>query len=1236
MALGRELNFAIRIAGRVDKSLGAAVNSAQAQLNMIGRTTNRAMTAATIAVGLAGAKLVKDSIKTYSEYETAVNSAAAVFNVSKGSAEYEMIANAAREAGLTTVKSAKEGANALEYMGLAGWSVEKSAKALIPVVKLSAATGMDLATTSDLVTDTMAAMGIGIDGVGHYLDVLAKGNNSANYTSQMLLESLANVGGVFRSLNVGIEDGAAVLGILANQGTKGSEAGTQLNTVLTRMQKQSGEAAKGMAQIGVSMFDAAGNSRNIIDVFQDMYNATKSMTDEERNQVFTLIGGTRGYRALTKIMSGFTDAAKDGTPIIRYLAAAYRDADGALDNFYDIKTDTLAGAATRFKRLYEEMLLSIGEGLAPNLHKLINNLTDKIPHISDVIVNTIESASPHVMNFLDYIITHMDGIISGSVEFAKAFTLFKISTTGLKGILGMIDLINGLRAMSNLRGGAAVFQAVVTAFTGISTSAGTAGGALTSFIASAVGPIALTGAAAVALGQALTVISDVIRRKRLNYADGMLENTERVTEATSELIKYHDAIKEIENLRGIINNPTSGTEQIENAKARLQEIADMLKQDYNLTVNADTTQLENAAALVERINRTEAVSAANDVIKQAQDNLSKYQEQQASLPELLKQQEALQAQSDTYSYIASQAELINNAYKNSGDIAAYRKELAELYASAQEAGIQNIDWLGGLNENNISEFQRIINDTLNNGDNAINVQLENIKRTMSEYQEFAAQYSDSLQKTGLELTQALAIDAAEGNMFNVSADMKNLTEIGKTMQQAKINTDALAASYAAGMMGSTNFNEALGENGKNAQAMAQYYMDYKTAIGDTAESAVAGAALIANGYSSAEQAAQASTETMRRFFNDMLTYGNEQGLFDGLNTQGLTDKITDMAHALNLIPENKAVTINADGNFEVIQDVENQIASLRSVGNVNVSINSTGDITTLDEAGQLLDKINLQGAADLRFNAELNTIEVLNEAQQVIAAIDRQTGKITLLADTSQPDAYQPPEKNGTVKYSPDASKIWNWTPPQKTGTVVYRPLLGDGSSNFNKFSMENTFASGTPSAPGGLSLINDQRGISDPREVVEYGGARWWYKGRNVLTDIPKGARIYNAAQSKSLIDGSHRNGLNRVPFDGYIAELHQGERILTSAEADGYEGFSFGDMLDMLGEMIDSIRGGGNSVGNENQSFEGRPIIFAPNINASSGEDRETIRTAVKMSFRDFKEMMAEYERDQRRKRF
>ena len=270
--MANEYKIAIHIAGKLESSLNSAVSGANKQLGLLGKSGNAVLSGigktaemfgkATVAgfstsaaAMAAGAKYAVDVGK---DFESAMSSAAATAGVDRNSEAFEKMQAAAREAGATTSKTASEAANALEYMALAGWDVDTATSKLPDILHLSEATGLDLATTSDLVTDSLSAMGVGVDQLSDYMDVLAKAQNSSNMNVQQEMDAFIKSGGILQSLGVGYEDAATTLGLMANNGLKGAEAGTALNAIMRNLTKPSGESADAMEALGLSMFDAQG------------------------------------------------------------------------------------------------------------------------------------------------------------------------------------------------------------------------------------------------------------------------------------------------------------------------------------------------------------------------------------------------------------------------------------------------------------------------------------------------------------------------------------------------------------------------------------------------------------------------------------------------------------------------------------------------------------------------------------------------------------------------------------------------------------------------------------------------------------------------------------------------------------------------------------------------------------------------------------------------------------------
>ena len=1234
--MGKELELAIKIGGKIDKSLGSAINAAQSQLNTINKSLNGAGMAIAAGVATVTTKLVVDSVNTYKDYQSALNSAAATAGVERGTAEYEAMDKAAREAGRTTVKTAQESANALEYMALAGWSVEDSTTALMPVLKLSVATGADLATTSDLVTDSMANLGLGIGDLNHYLDVSATANNKSNQTAMQLQEAYLGVGGVLKNLNSPIEESAAVLGVLANRGTKGSEAGTALNAILVNMQKQSGDAYEAMSKLGVSMYDSSGKARSILDVFQEISDKTSGMTEENRNLMYQMIGGKSHLDSFDKIMQGFTTDTADGQKEVYSLVNAFKDCDGALDKLYGIKTDTLEGSLATLNSAYDNMKISIGESIAPILKNSVENLTAKIPDIQNIIINSLEKIIPAVSKVLDYVIDNADNIILTIKNIAKAFVGFKIASGTIRGFNDIITLFKGLSQISSKVGLAKTLSGVIGSLTGISTAGGTVSGVITGIagsFAAAVGPATLAAAAIVGFAAAVNAIYE---HKR-NYANGMNVSADGIEKASNALVKYNDIAAEVPQLREVISNPESSPQDVENAKSRLQEIADLLSKEYNLTINADTSSLENAVNMAQQLSRTELINDSSKLINTATKGASKYKEDVSSMPGLINQQKALQDQKSLYQSLQAEAGTYYTAFsQGQTSQQQYIDKMNELYNTACAAGIEFHDLGDELTVYNALGFR----EQLSGGFLKVDKELTEVNDELATANSNMTEFDESTKKAGDYLAQALANDVVNKNAFGSESDVKMLEQLGEQMVIAGKNTDAVATQFAAAKAGYTDFEKAVGE-GKTAE-MAQNFLNYKTAIGDTAESAVQGAALIQNGFENVSQATAKGNDAVLAVINNMKSIGDVQGLFDGLDNNGVAAKLTDMAHAMSLIPENKSISIDANGNFQVIQEAENQIASLQSQGNVNVSVNANGDLSVINKATNDAETLSAIGAVSLQVNASGN-IDVLDNAQQKIATVDSKTGQVTLGANDNATPTIQNVQNLantfGAMQVKPTLSATDNASSTINSVSQKLSALDGKKATTtiVTKYKTTGTppghSARGANSWRGGLTYVNDQM-VNDPREVIEYRGMRYWYEGENVLANVPKGARIYTAAESKSFIDGSHRNGLDRVPFDGYIAELHKDERVLTADEAENY---SENGLFSQAVERVKAYMGESKSDGGgNNSSDDGRQIIFSPHIEISGNGDKETVMQGVRMTFSEFCSMMEEYERDRRRKQF
>ena len=381
-AAGKEYKLAVKIAGSVSRSFNNAMGTAETKMQSLGSIAAKAAAVAAAAWGaLKIGQFVGDAVSTYADFDQAMANTAAICGAT--SDDYARLQQAALDMGKATTKTATESAEALGYMSLAGWDVNESIAGLEPILRLSEATQMDLATCSDLVTDSLSALGLQVDDLGEYLDVAAMANNKSNQTAQMLMEAYIAVGGTMKNLHVPIQESAAALGVLANRGIKGSEAGTALNAVINNLTTGTGKAGKMMDKLGISAFDSNGKFIGLAETIRVVDEATKDMTEEQRNAALAALGGKEHIDALNDLISGLNTTTADGRSEWEALTDDLYNADGALSTMAATVTDTLQGAISIFGSAMDDMKIRLAQTFAPAAKDAINAVSAVIPSITD-------------------------------------------------------------------------------------------------------------------------------------------------------------------------------------------------------------------------------------------------------------------------------------------------------------------------------------------------------------------------------------------------------------------------------------------------------------------------------------------------------------------------------------------------------------------------------------------------------------------------------------------------------------------------------------------------------------------------------------------------------------------------------------------------------------------------------------------------------------------------------------
>jgi len=446
VASSKNYKLAIQIAGKVNNSFNQSIGAAQGKMTTLG---NVAAKAAQIAAAAWGAvkigQFIGDAVNNYKDFEKAMDASAVTARASNE--EYAQMEAAARAAGAATTKTATEAAEALGYMALAGWDVKKSTEGLMPILRLSEATNLDLARASDLVTDSMSALGIGeADGIKgvqdmtDYLNLAVQAQRASNTSAEALMEALIGCGGAAKSIGVDMGDLSTALGVLANNGTKGAEAGTALNSMLMRMTSKDVALKAMWKDLGVSVYDDVGEFRGLEAVLGDIQKKMSTMTTQDKMATLAKVAGTNYSTEMSYLLASM---ASTGAEAEEYLRAAGLEGDaltealantssawetlekdimnhsGVLDEVAKANTDNLQGAIELFKSAVSEAQLAIVKEFAPYAKDAIKGVADAIPGITAAITPMITGfigfALPKIQKFGEGVKTVFSAFQSGGL-----------------------------------------------------------------------------------------------------------------------------------------------------------------------------------------------------------------------------------------------------------------------------------------------------------------------------------------------------------------------------------------------------------------------------------------------------------------------------------------------------------------------------------------------------------------------------------------------------------------------------------------------------------------------------------------------------------------------------------------------------------------------------------------------------------------------------------------------------
>ena len=466
--------------GKKTVSLGDIIKAnliSSAIINGVKALANGLKTLATAAVGVG------------SDFESGMTLVAATMGITTeeiaaGSEEFDKLQKAAKEAGATTQFSATQAAEALNYMALAGYDADKSIETLPTVLNLAAAGGMDLATASDMVTDSMSALGDAAGTTESFVDKMAKTSQKSNTNVQQLGEAILTVGGTAKNLAGGVVEMNTVLGIFADNGVKGAEGGTALRNVILSLTAPTDKAKKQMEALGLQVFDANGNMRPLNETFNDLNGILGTMTQGEQTEVLNSIFNKVDLKSVNALLANSGERFDE-------LSGYISDCDGAAADMAATMNDNLQGKVTILKSGLEGLGIAAYEKFKTPLTNAVENITEVIGQLQTDLTdgslsgalekiatgfgNMVEKASeivaailPTLLEGLGWIADNGETIVSVLAGIGAGFAVFKVATlintviTAMQGFKAAVAAAQVVQALMNVTMAANPIILVVT------------------------------------------------------------------------------------------------------------------------------------------------------------------------------------------------------------------------------------------------------------------------------------------------------------------------------------------------------------------------------------------------------------------------------------------------------------------------------------------------------------------------------------------------------------------------------------------------------------------------------------------------------------------------------------------------------------------------------------------------------------------------------------------------------
>lgn len=416
---------------------------------------------------------IYDTVKTYMDFEAQMKKVQAISGAS--GADFEALTAKAKEMGAATQFSATESAQALEYMAMAGWKTDDMLGGISGIMDLAAASGEDLGRVSDIVTDALTAFGLQASDSAHFADVLAQASSNSNTNVSMMGMTFKYVAPIAGALKYSIEDVGTAVGLMANAGIKGEQAGTSLRAMMTRLVDPPKEAGSAMDRLGITVKNADGTMKPFRQTMKDLRSTFAGLTDAEKAEAASAIAGQEA-------MSGFLAIVNASEADFDKLTASIDNAEGAASNMAKTVNDNLKGDLKSLSSVWESVQLEFMSGKgADGLREFVQGVKDDVAKFKGYIedgfdISDIGRSAMDVLVQLKNKFIELDGVGSLLAGGALAAGLYKIVSLSKKAVDGIKGLGGAGKPVPGGSFPTGVGEMVVHAGTVIVNGKGVAGG----------------------------------------------------------------------------------------------------------------------------------------------------------------------------------------------------------------------------------------------------------------------------------------------------------------------------------------------------------------------------------------------------------------------------------------------------------------------------------------------------------------------------------------------------------------------------------------------------------------------------------------------------------------------------------------------------------------------------------------------------------------------------------------